>query len=152
MNPLSRLAGVGIVLATLVLVAAPGGYLGMFIDIPSAVLVIGIVLGGLVASFGPRAILRALRQASEREPLPGRDVEISLRLAKHGYRLCWAAGVLGVLVGVIVMLANLGDPAQIGGGLALCLISLLYGALFAELVFSNLAQWLQVCGEDPAAA
>ena len=64
--------------------------------------------GGLVASFGPRAILRALRQAFEQEPMPGRDVATSLRLAKHGYRLCWAAGALGSILGAILLTGYLG--------------------------------------------
>jgi len=152
MSPLSRLAGIGIVLAAIALVTAPAGYLGTFLDVPSALLVVGIVLGGLVASFGPRAIVRALRQAFEQDPLPGRDTAVSLRLAQHGYRLSWAAGVLGMLLGVVLMLSNLSDPADLGVGAALCVLSLLYGALLAELVFSNLAQWLQAGGEAGAPA
>jgi hypothetical protein len=152
MNPLSRLAGIAIVLGAIVLVAVPAGYFRIMIDVPSALLVSGVVLGGLVASFGPRAILRAVRQAFAREPMPGRDTANSLRLFQHGYRLCWAAGVLGSILGVIGALANLEDPAGLGGALALGLLSLLYGALLAELVFANLAQWLQAGAEQRAVA
>ena len=117
--------------------------MGSFVDVPSALLVGGLVLGGLVASFGPVAIQRALRQAFESLPATERDVRDSLRLARHGYRLSWAAGAVGVLVGTVILLTNLGDPAQLGGGMALAILSLLYGALLAELCFANFAQWLQ---------
>ena len=152
MNPLSRLVGIAIALGAMALVTAPIGYLSTLLDLPSLLLVAGIVVGGLVASFGPRALLRTLRQGLESSPLPGRDVAVGLRVAAHGRRLSWAAGALGCILGVIAMLSNLADPAEVGPGLGLCLLSLLYGALSAELLFSNLAQWLQAGGEAVPAA
>jgi len=143
MSSLSRFLGIAITVAMLLLAVAPLSSLGSFVDVPSALLVGGLVLGGLVASFGPVAIQRALRQAFERRPSVERDVRESLRLARHGYRLSWAAGAVGVLVGSVVLLTNLGGPAQLGGGLAVAILSLLYGALLAELGFANLAQWLE---------
>lgn len=142
MKPISRLAGIGIALGTIACLALPGSYLGNFIDVPSALLVAGVVLGGLIASFGPVAMMRCIRQGLETDPMPGRDVATSVRIAKHGYRLCWAAGALGVLLGVIQILSNLTDPAEIGPGLSVSLFTLFYGALLAEVVFSNLSQWL----------
>lgn len=151
MNPLSRLLGISFSFAALAAAIMPYTSVGSYVDVPSFLLVLGLVVGGLMASFGPRATLRALRQALESAPLPGRDVTDSMRLARHGYHLSWAAGGVGVLIGVVNILANLGDPSQLGGGLALALLSLLYGALFAELVFANATQWLQR-GARPEAA
>lgn len=47
-----------------------------------------------------------------------------------------AFGMIGTLVGLIIMLDNLGsDPDQIGKGMALALLTTLYGVLFAQLIF-----------------
>lgn len=45
-----------------------------------------------------------------------------------------AFGMIGTLTGLIAMLANLEDQSGIGQGMALALITTMYGALFANLV------------------
>ena len=46
-----------------------------------------------------------------------------------------AFGMIGTLVGLVVMLGNLGnDPAQIGRGMAVALITTLYGVILARLI------------------
>lgn len=44
-----------------------------------------------------------------------------------------AWGMMGTLIGLVQMLRNLDDPRQIGAGLALALLTTLYGALIANL-------------------
>lgn len=47
-----------------------------------------------------------------------------------------AFGMIGTLVGLIIMLDNMGeDPSKLGPGLAIALITTLYGVLAARLVF-----------------
>jgi len=46
-----------------------------------------------------------------------------------------AFGMIGTLIGLINMLKSLDDPTQIGAGMAVALITTLYGALLANLVF-----------------
>ena len=47
-----------------------------------------------------------------------------------------AFGMIGTLVGLIVMLAAMGgDPASLGAGLAVAMITTLYGVFFARLIF-----------------
>jgi len=46
-----------------------------------------------------------------------------------------AFGMIGTLIGLIQMLRVLEDPTQIGGGMAVALITTFYGALLANLVF-----------------
>ncbi len=50
-----------------------------------------------------------------------------------------AFGMIGTLIGLIKMLANLSDPSALGPGMALALITTFYGALLANLVFIPLA-------------
>ncbi len=45
-----------------------------------------------------------------------------------------AMGMVGTLVGLIAMLADLSDPAKIGAGMAVALITTLYGAMIANMV------------------
>ncbi len=48
-----------------------------------------------------------------------------------------AFGMVGTLVGLIIMLANMGDdPAALGAGLAIALNTTLYGVIVAKMVFA----------------
>jgi len=44
-----------------------------------------------------------------------------------------AFGMIGTLVGLIQMLASMDDPSQIGGGMAVAMITTLYGSLVANV-------------------
>jgi len=50
-----------------------------------------------------------------------------------------AFGMIGTLIGLIRMLRGLDSPQQIGGGMAVALITTFYGALAANLIFLPLA-------------
>ena len=54
-----------------------------------------------------------------------------------------AFGMIGTLIGLVVMLANLDDPDKIGPGMAVALITTLYGAIAANLVFIPMADKLE---------
>lgn len=54
-----------------------------------------------------------------------------------------AFGMIGTVVGLIVIMANLDDPNAIGPGLAVALVTTLYGAIFANLFFAPLAAKLK---------
>lgn len=59
-----------------------------------------------------------------------------------------AFGMLGTVVGLIQMLADLTDADSIGTGMALALITTLYGAILANVVFLPIANKLQVRSEQ----
>ena len=55
-----------------------------------------------------------------------------------------AFGMIGTLVGLIIMLDNLGgDPTQLGAGLAVALLTTLYGVMFARMIFIPAATKIQ---------
>jgi chemotaxis protein MotA len=54
-----------------------------------------------------------------------------------------AFGMIGTLAGLIAMLANLSDADSIGSGMALALITTLYGAIIANLVLIPLKNKLE---------
>ncbi len=53
-----------------------------------------------------------------------------------------AFGMIGTLIGLVIMLKNMSDPSQIGDGMALALLTTLYGALVANLVALPIADKL----------
>ena len=53
-----------------------------------------------------------------------------------------ALGMIGTLLGLIAMLANMDDPSSIGAGMSVALITTLYGALIANLIFLPMADKL----------
>ena len=53
-----------------------------------------------------------------------------------------AFGMIGTLVGLVAMLANLSDPASLGAGMAVALITTLYGAIIANAIALPIADRL----------
>ena len=53
-----------------------------------------------------------------------------------------AFGMIGTLMGLIIMLGNMDDPEAIGPGMAVALITTLYGAIASNLVFLPIADKL----------
>lgn len=57
-------------------------------------------------------------------------------------RFAPAYGMIGTLMGLIMMLSDMGDPSSIGAGMAVALITTLYGAIAANVFFSPFAEKL----------
>jgi chemotaxis protein MotA len=53
-----------------------------------------------------------------------------------------AFGMIGTLIGLVAMLSNMEDPSSIGSGMAIALLTTLYGAIIANLVFLPIADKL----------
>ena len=51
-------------------------------------------------------------------------------------------GFVGTIIGLINVLANMGEPAEIGKGMALALLTTFYGLLFANFLFLPLSKKL----------
>ncbi len=61
-----------------------------------------------------------------------------------------AFGMIGTLVGLVQMLAALEDPSKIGGGMATALLTTLYGAMAANMMFLPLSGKLEIRGKEEA--
>ncbi len=60
-----------------------------------------------------------------------------------------AFGMIGTLIGLVAMLSNMDDPSKIGAGMAAALLTTLYGAFLANVVFLPLADKLGIrSGEE----
>lgn len=57
-------------------------------------------------------------------------------------RFAPAYGMIGTLMGLIMMLSNMSDPSSIGAGMAVALITTLYGAIVSNVMFLPFAEKL----------
>jgi len=53
-----------------------------------------------------------------------------------------AMGLIGTIIGLVQMLQNLSDPDAIGPSMAIALLTTLYGAMFAFIIFGPIAEKL----------
>lgn len=53
-----------------------------------------------------------------------------------------AMGLIGTIIGLVQMLQNLADPDAIGPAMAIALLTTLYGAMFAFIIFGPIAEKL----------
>lgn len=58
-----------------------------------------------------------------------------------------AFGMIGTLVGLVQMLQDMSDPGSIGLGMAVALLTTLYGAVLANMVFTPMTVKLEMVGK-----
>ncbi len=61
-----------------------------------------------------------------------------------------AFGMIGTLVGLVQMLQSLDDPSKIGGGMAVALLTTMYGAMASNMLFLPLAGKLDMRAREEA--
>ena len=54
-----------------------------------------------------------------------------------------AMGMIGTLIGLVLMLGNMGDPKSIGPAMAVALLTTLYGAFVANVLFAPIKAKLE---------
>lgn len=99
----------------------------------------------LVDGMDPDTVQRALHEeldhAWERH-------EIGQRVFRSIGEQAPAFGMIGTLVGLVQMLGNLENPEAVGPGMAVALLTTLYGAVFAQLVAIPIADNLEQRAES----
>jgi len=68
--------------------------------------------------------------------------ELGKAMLDSGSKYAPALGMIGTLVGLVIMLKNMNDPSKIGPGMAVAILTTLYGALIANAVCGPLADRL----------
>ena len=115
---------VGLLLATMAAMVGVGSNFSALIDVPSAIIVFGGLSGLLM--FGGTNISAMFRGLS-----PGSLSSEELRLAAKGWKLAryyaLAMGMIGTMIGWIIMLKNMDNVINIGPGMAIALLTVLYG-------------------------
>ncbi|GIW98604.1 MAG: flagellar motor protein MotP [Pirellulaceae bacterium] len=82
------------------------------------------------------AVMRSEMEAMARRHKEGKSILDQLA------RFAPAYGMIGTLMGLIMMLSDMSDPSSIGAGMAVALITTLYGAIAANVAFQPFAEKL----------
>lgn len=134
----SHLIGITGVIAIIVGAIVMGGGAFAFIHIPSFLFTFGVTFFLLIAIFGKDFLLFILESllnmvSTSPEPNP-KYAEIAL----YAGRSIIGAGLIAMIIGCVQMLQNLSDPADIGAGMAVALLSPLYAVIASEIFFAYL--------------
>lgn len=143
MHVLTRLIGINILIIMVWGSMALGGKVGIYLDIPSVVMLLGVLLGGVMVCFPFQQITDAIGAAfagEHAEPVTVWQREQRIAVFARLYQLAWGGGLVAALIGLIAMLSDLSDPASIGAGMAVALLAPAYGALLAEFLFNPMQQ------------
>jgi len=117
-------------------------FLKGLIDTASLICVLGPVLGGCLIAYGSE-------WGAVFNPHPSRE-EAEVGVSKLAVRISIGSGFIGALFGWIAMLGSMGsgggmdmDMGALTGGLAVSLITILYGLVFAFTLFLPLQYYFQ---------
>jgi chemotaxis protein MotA len=108
-------------------------------EIPNAFLKSGIdmLIDGSSPEDTKRLLTRDKYEISDRHKLGAQVFEASGDVAP-------AMGMIGTLIGLVQMLSNMDDPKSIGPAMAVALLTTLYGAILANMVFLPMADKLKL--------
>ena len=82
-------------------------------------------------------------QLKSAERLLNKGVNILSAMAEYSP----AFGMIGTVIGLILMLQNIDDPESLGEGLAVALLTTLYGTMLANMIFNPIAGKLDHLGK-----
>ena len=140
-RPIHTLVGGGLLLFVIGWAAFGSGDITMFIDVNSMILVLGIMVGGLWMCYGPKAVVSTFRHTLLTSKTPTQThLRQTIAMLSSAYQLVWAAGLSGTLLGMVIMLSNLDDPAAIGPGMAVSLLTVMYGLILGEFIIGPIRQ------------
>ncbi len=97
---------------------------------------IQLVVDGTDPEIIKNLLYNELNQIQERH-------QLGIKIFDDWGKLAPAFGMIGTLAGLIAMLANLQDQSAIGSGMAVALITTMYGAIMANLLFIPLKAKLE---------
>lgn len=114
-----------------------------FIYLQALFLVVGLPFFLLLGSHGKKFI-EFLPEALKTFFLDPQEQNPNFaQIARDGEKFALAAGMIGVVIGLINLLGNLTDPANIGPAMAMSLLSIAYGIIFSECFFAVVARAYQ---------
>ena len=143
----------GFILAVSMVLFGMGFDFNTFIDANSILIVVGGTCGLTIVSFPLSDVVNMPRHLwyCWVPPKPGADRDTVISDLKKGIfyfkrikEYAIACGWVGVLIGLVLMLKSMDDPAAIGPAMAICLLTALYGILFGYFVFIPISTKLQV--------
>ncbi|MFH0878523.1 MAG: MotA/TolQ/ExbB proton channel family protein [Lentisphaerota bacterium] len=128
------IATLGAILTLVMAIFLGGG--GGFISLPGILFTMGLTFFLLLGNFKGdflRFIPDSIRTLFM---TPSAPVPQYAEIAKYGARYVVGSGALGTIIGVVQMLMGMTDPATIGQGIAVGLLTIFYALLASELFFA----------------
>jgi flagellar motor component MotA len=104
-----------------------------FINIPSVLIVFGLTFGGLLA--GGRNIIQFCSVLFDKHASPS-QLHDAHETAHAAGNYAIGSGFVGTLIGVILMLGSLTDPAAVGPSMAIAILTVLYAVLLKYFIFT----------------
>jgi flagellar motor component MotA len=120
-----------------------GGELRLFLDVPSVTIVFGCTVAFTFAYHSVGKTFAAFGAALGNTEVSGADAQVHIRVLSTVRVLASASGVMGSLIGLVNMLANMDDPKSIGPAMAVALLTVLYGVFIAEVCMGPLINRLR---------
>ena len=112
-----------------------------FIDLPSLIIVLGMIVAGAIWSFPLAVTKQAFADAFSTEDIDENRAmlghEVFMRLSQFAV----ASGLYGTLIGLVKMLSNMDDPTAIGPAMAVALLTIFYSVILGEFVFKSMATY-----------
>ena len=129
-----------------------GGSGAVFLDLPSALIVVVVGFAFSIAAHGVGHLFAALTAGFRSVAHDDEDTELyAVTLQTLRSSLC-AAGAAGFLIGLVKMLQNMSDPSMIGPAMAVACLTALYAVVLAELVVSPMISRLRLRSTSDAAS
>ena len=134
MKAIFALMGAGLFLAAI----AMEGDIRSFVNAPSLLIVLGATFCLSMAHHSPGEIFGALKAAFGSEAMNAEQSTGHMAVLSTVRMIAIASGVVGFLIGVVLMLQNLDDPAKIGPAMAVALLTPFYAMILSECVLGPL--------------
>ena len=122
-----------------------------FVDIPSIIIVVGVVISGTMWSFPIEKTEKAFWDACS-------IGQVDEERAKQGYLIFQSmagysigGGILGTIIGLVKMLKDMSDPTAIGPSMSIALITTLYGSMIANCYAIPMAKKLEARSREEVA-
>lgn len=126
-----RLLGFVVLIVSVVVAGILTG--GQLINVDSVLIVLGSTIAASLMSFGS-GLGSAFKAIFTSNPAP-ETMKLGIAVFERGKSFAVAGGVLGTLIGWVLMLNALDDPALIGPDLAVAFMALFYGLFLAYGLF-----------------
>lgn len=145
-----KLIGLIISLATLALVLLLGGSPNMYLDLPSATIMVGVFFGGAIFGYGNK-IFSYIR-SSKQQRISSSELFATLDFYNYLTRLTLYSGMLSFILATILLLAQSDDMKAIGPSIALSLMTCLYGTVISYLIIQPIKQGVLYQNMNPKKA
>ena len=111
----------------------------IFVNIPSVLIVFGLTFGGLLA--GGRNITQFCSVLFDKNASPPQLMDAS-ETAQDAGNYAIGSGFVGTLIGAILMLGTLTDPAAVGPSMAIAILTVLYAVTLKYFIFTPIGRGL----------